>query len=320
MTFSSFSIVRLLRTALAGHAGIARLAGMAGLGLCALTACTDEDLPAYEPELVVEGWIEDGGYPVVLLTETAPVTSVPQKAEDLQEHLLRWAVVRVSDGTDTVTLTGRYDKGYFPPYVYTTSRIQGRAHRTYTLSVEVDNRRACATTTVPAQPRVSDWSITPLPDCDTLFAVKATVDDPPGEKNYYQLFARTGGKSRQFLPSLMGSIDDDIMEGPTQVSIYRGNKLGDGRYTPYFRRGDTIAVRVAQVDAEAFRFWDDYSQLLTEGNNILLAPQQNVRGNVTGALGCWYGLSAVTRYAVCTDTPVLFPAPGEHDTEAGDGK
>lgn len=295
-----------------------RLVAMVATCLWTLTACVAEDLPAYKAELVVEGWIEDEGYPVVLLTETVPVTSVSQSADDLEDRLLRWAVVRISDGTYTVTLTGRYDRGYFPPYIYTTSRMKGRAGRTYTLSVEVDERQATATTTIPARPQVSDWRIEALPDCDTLFTVKALINDPADDKNYYQLFARTGKEARQFLPSLMGSIDDDVMDGATWVSIYRGQKLGSGRYTPYFRPGDTLAVKVAQVDAEAFRFWDDYSQLLTEGNNILLAPQQNVRGNICGGLGCWYGLSAVTRYAICTRVPILFsPGQGEDAMDNG---
>ena len=38
--------------------------------------------------------------------------------------------------------------------------------------------------------------------------------------------------------------------------------------------------------------------------------QQNVRGNICGGLGCWYGLSAVTRYAICTRVPILF-SPGQ---------
>ena len=36
--------------------------------------CSLPDMYDYDPQIVVEGWIEDGGYPVVIVTTTVPVT------------------------------------------------------------------------------------------------------------------------------------------------------------------------------------------------------------------------------------------------------
>ena len=86
--------------------------------------------------LVVEGWIEDGGFPVVMLTRSLPVTTEYQSMDDLSDYMLRWARVTVSNGEDSVVLTGKYDRGYFPLFIYTTSRMRGEAGKEYTLTVE----------------------------------------------------------------------------------------------------------------------------------------------------------------------------------------
>ena len=125
-----------------------------------LTACETDMLSEGRSELVVEGWIGHGEFPVVMLTRTMPVSQHYQHPDSLAHYLLRWATVRISDGSDTVTLTGRYDEGYFPPYVYTTGRMRGRSGQTYTLTVDVDGFHATATTTVPpvGKPKTNGFS------------------------------------------------------------------------------------------------------------------------------------------------------------------
>ena len=74
-----------------------------------LTACETDMLSEGRSELVVEGWIGHGEFPVVMLTRTMPVNQHYQHPDSLANYLLRWATVRISDGSDTVTLTGRYE-------------------------------------------------------------------------------------------------------------------------------------------------------------------------------------------------------------------
>ena len=71
----------------------------------------------YEPEIVVEGWIEDGGFPVVIVTSTVQVTDQYKSWTDLQENIIRWAKVSVSDGEEEVVLTGKMNNDCFPPYI-----------------------------------------------------------------------------------------------------------------------------------------------------------------------------------------------------------
>ena len=91
-----------------------------------LTGCNDDfELQGEEsPQLVVEGWIEDGGFPIVILTRSLPISTEYRNIDDLSDYILRWAKVTVSDGTDSVVLTGKYDEGYFPPYISMSKSLQ----------------------------------------------------------------------------------------------------------------------------------------------------------------------------------------------------
>ena len=74
------------------------------LSLLAFWACQDAVLPYHTPEIVVEGWIENEGYPVVMLTTTVPVNESVKDSSDLAGHIIRWGKVTVSDGEKEVVL------------------------------------------------------------------------------------------------------------------------------------------------------------------------------------------------------------------------
>ena len=80
-----------------------------------LVACNTDDQVDDQPTLVVEGWIDNDGFPTVLLTTTVPITKKPHKINELGDHILRWARVAVNDGEQEVVLTGKLDRRYFPP-------------------------------------------------------------------------------------------------------------------------------------------------------------------------------------------------------------
>ena len=264
-----------------------------------LMGCNDDVLHTYHPELVVEGWIEEGGFPIVIVTQTIPLNGEYQDKASLADHIIQWATVSVSDGQDTVVLTGKVDKGYFPPFIYTTSKMRGERGKTYHLKVEYADFCATAVTRIPPPPAVEQFVVEPVPDLDTLYRVRALLNDPPAEKNYYQLFCRTGGHSRQFLAAYLGSIDDAILDGPAWLNISRGHQLGIiQQYTPYFFHGDTVSVKVAQITEEAYHFWDSYTKIVAEGNNLMWSSFKSLPSNITGGKGYWSGMGSVTGYFV----------------------
>lgn len=264
-----------------------------------LTSCDEDHLAVTQPQLVVEGWIEDGGCPVVIVTSSIPISEEYMPAETLSDYIVRWATVTVYCGEDSAVLTGKYDKGYFPPYIYTTSRMKGEQGKNYSLKVEYKDMVATATTTIPPRPDVMRFRLEKCEDSDTMYQVKAVFTDNKEEKNYYQLFSKVGAENKQYLASYLGSIDDDVLGDTTEVAVYRGHEvLSTMEYTPYFRPNDTISVKLSQIDEASFHFWDDYIKILSLSHNPFMAPQRSIRYNIVNGSGYWCGMNSVKDYFV----------------------
>lgn len=264
-----------------------------------LTSCDENHLAVTQPQLVVEGWIEDGGYPVVIVTSSIPISEEYMPAETLSDYIVRWATVTVYCGEDSAVLTGKYDKGYFPPYIYTTSRMKGEQGKNYSLKVEYKDMVATATTTIPPRPDVMRFRLEKCEDSDTMYQVKVVFTDNKEEKNYYQLFSKVGAENKQYLASYLGSIDDDVLGDTTEVAVYRGHEmLSTMDYTPYFRPNDTISVKLSQIDEASFHFWDDYIKILSLSSNPFMAPQRSIRYNIVNGFGYWCGMNSVKDYFV----------------------
>ena len=264
-----------------------------------LTSCDEDHLAVTQPQLVVEGWIEDGGYPVVIVTSSIPISEEYMPAETLSDYIVRWATVTVYCGEDSAVLTGKYDKGYFPPYIYTTSRMKGEQGKNYSLKVEYKDMVATATTTIPPRPDVMRFRLEKCEDSDTMYQVKVVFTDNKEEKNYYQLFSKVGAENKQYLASYLGSIDDDVLGDTTEVAVYRGHEVfSTMEYTPYFRPNDTISVKLSQIDEASFHFWDDYIKILSLSHNPFMAPQRSIRYNIVNGSGYWCGMNSVKDYFV----------------------
>ena len=264
-----------------------------------LTSCDENHLAVTQPQLVVEGWIEDGGYPVVIVTSSIPISEEYMPAETLSDYIVRWATVTVYCGEDSAVLTGKYDKGYFPPYIYTTSRMKGEQGKNYSLKVEYKDMVATATTTIPPRPDVMRFRLEKCEDSDTMYQVKVVFTDNKEEKNYYQLFSKVGAENKQYLASYLGSIDDYVLGDTTEVAVYRGHEvLSTMEYTPYFRPNDTISVKLSQIDEASFHFWDDYIKILSLSHNPFMAPQRSIRYNIVNGSGYWCGMNSVKDYFV----------------------
>ena len=270
-----------------------------------LVACDANYTTEAKSELVVEGWIDEGGYPVVILTRSLTISDKYQQADSLSQYLIRWAKVSVSDGERTVVLTGKFDSRYFPPYVYTTGNMRGEAGKTYTLDVEYRDFHATATTTIPETHRIENLTIKPCADSDTLYQVKINIDTERANGAYYQLFTCEGKDNRLFVASYLGSIDGKSLKKGIDIPVYRSYRLATGKkYTPYFCQHDTLAIKLAHIDASSYTFWSDYSRNLTLSDNMFMAPTHNIRSNVKGAMGYWCGMGADVKYVVIGEETV----------------
>ena len=267
-----------------------------------LLSCSGDYLPEQNDELVVEGWIEDNGFPVVILTKNINISNKYQSLDSLSSRIVRWAKVTVSDGEKSVVLTGRYMKGYTPPYIYTTSHFRGEAGKTYQLTVEYGDFHATATTTIPNTQKIDELTVERCAQSDTLYQISLRYNDDEAEQNYYQIFTRVGGRDvRQYLAAYLGTIDNRVVKPKTKIPVYRGRDINTLDYTPYYTINDTVAVKFAHIDSTSYNFWYDYTRNLTTAGNMFFATAASLRSNIIGGTGYWCGMGSDIKYVAIRD-------------------
>ncbi|WP_289754628.1 DUF4249 family protein [Muribaculum intestinale] len=255
-----------------------------------LVSCqkTIDDDTAGTGRLVVEGWIDSGGHPTVILTRSfSPMSTESTTLSDL---VVRWANVTISDGERTETMIGRIDNSMTPPFVYTTAQITGVPGRTYTITAESEGERIVSSCTMPRPVDISRIDVAPVADSDTLREVSLTFVPGIGNDKCYQLAVYDPSLSGRMLPCFMGAYAASSSGGGGEVTLTVCRPSIDtdgGDYTPYFRTGRTIMVALTAIAPEVWRFWHEYDDFTAFGGNIFLAGTIPMHGNIDGGYGIW---------------------------------
>ncbi|MBO5084881.1 MAG: DUF4249 family protein [Bacteroidaceae bacterium] len=263
-----------------------------------LVAC-QEDFQASPEEIVVEGWIESGGAPVVMLTKTFTVTTSDEVDED-ESIVLPWGKVMVSDGTESVILTGDYDDRYFPPYIYSTSRMKGVPGRTYYLTVEYGERVLTAHTTIPMPDSLEALTVSPCLEADSMYQITAYYDDDPMRKDYYMFLTRIFNRETRYYPSFLGVMDDERLDNHNQQVVQPGiHTLTSYKntYRPYFHENDSVLIKFAKIDKTTYGIHKAYNEMVALSSNPLFASDISMPTNIQGGQGFWCGYG-VTKYSV----------------------
>lgn len=248
-------------------------------------------------EVVVEGWIASGEFPVVVVSSTLALTEREQEVSAITDHVDHWARVTVSDGDREVVLMGKSDSRYMPPFIYTTTDMRGETGKTYRLTIETKDRRATAVTTIPeAVPldSVDEELHDNLPLGRRLYA----VFNNPGGTRFYGLFYIVGQNSQQPTLSTMGVFDNTMInEGAVRYPINISDNLVEDRKSSIFEvRPQYIGIRLVTFDKESYDFWRDYQDIYTMSGNFFMPFTTGIRGNVTGAYGYWSGMGLSERW------------------------
>lgn len=257
-------------------------------------ACKKEaanDLEGYQPKFVVEGWIEEGGYPYVMLSHNLPFFTAVDSAQ-LSEVVIRWAKVSVSDGTTTEVLTGMKDKTYFPPYGYRGSEIKGVAGKTYLLKIEYAGEVLNAETTIPKKPKLDSIWFSPKENGQQQLNVK--FKDPQDEVNYYRFYTKTA-KDQLFYATMLATQTDKYFNGKElSLQLNRGpeNNLKLKNKT-FFDTGDTVFIKFAAIPKSGFDFWSTFGDEVLNASNPLIGSTGKVSHNIEGpAIGIWCGYNS----------------------------
>ena len=243
--------------------------------------------------IVVEGWIDAGGFPVVILTQELPVRLKSERISivHLSDYVVRWAKVTMSDGEKSVILIGRKDSRYFPGYVYTTTRMRGEAGKSYTLTVEWQESRLTSTTSIPLYPPVVDSLVCRrVPGDEGLCNITAFVTNVPGRSEYYKSAFMEGTGQAQYLSSFLGVVDDALADSVMSMPIIRTIKDNDKENrTRYFHEDSLVSVKVATIDRESYVFWKSYANKSDLNNFMLSSTIGNLPTNINGGIGYWSG-------------------------------
>ena len=261
--------------------------------LLIFSSCTKDieiNVPKSESEIVVEGWIEQGQYPVVYLTKSFPFFSSIDSVS-LFEQIVSVAKVTVSCEDKLEVLTLKKDESYYPPFYYTGNEIIGEADKTYNLKVEINGKVLTAITKIEKVPYFDSLSFQTETGKDSIGHLYFEIKDDPKIKNYYRTFTKIKNQDKRFYPTLLNSYDDQYYNGEEiHFNLYKGYKsISD--YTEdekYFRKGDTIEVRLSSVDKQQFEFWDSYQGMVLNITSFASSPNK-IKSNIKGGLGIWGG-------------------------------
>jgi len=279
-----------------------------GFGLCVLllVSCEkniDFDLKEKPDVLTVDASIENNQPPIVVLTKTFDYFS-KITPELLANSFVHNATVTVSNGQVTHKLK-EYSidsLGGYKIYFYSIdssnllSAFTGKLNSSYTLKINAEGKEYTSSTTIPALNKILDsvwWKPAPFAKDTNEVIVMIKTTDPPGLGNYIRYYTK---KNRgPFLPGENSVYDDQFTDGttyefPVDPGVDRNNKIQFE--DNYFKRGDTVTLKLCNIDKATFKFWTTMEFGYQSIGNPFSSPTK-VIGNISnGALGAFTGYAA----------------------------
>lgn len=248
-----------------------------------------------EPQIVVEGYIETGLPPYLLLTKTTKYYSTFY-LDSLEDLFVHDAVITVSDGSQTVQLTElTIDTLGTSVSAYVGFGMTGEVGKTYTLTIETEGKLITALTTIPQPlPLDSIWYETGADDDnDTLVKLICRFSDPPALGQYVRYF--TSVNNGGYFPGFNSVFEDVLINGTTfDFPLDRGvNRNDTAAFENYglFRKGDTISVKWAAIDKDHFDFWRTVEFELGSQGSPFASPVI-IQSNIIGGQGIWGGYAS----------------------------
>ena len=272
--------------------------------LCSLYSCVREEVD--HTKMVVEGWIDAGKHPIVMLhTSYSLSLSEPDSTtllDVLEQHMVLFGKVVIFDGEDSVILTGRVDTNYLPPYIYTTTKMRGEVGKSYSLHATYKSFSAKSKTIIPEK-AIFDSIRTDINNQKVHvigYANQLEIGEP------YIIMARTI-KDKQYQICPMGA----FRASQKQLKLTINNPInftGEGMILQtLFPQTDSvdIAIKFAKVGEAEYQFWDSYiAQNLTQGL-FFVETHSNIISNIQDGNGYWCGMGA-SEYTISLERDSLY--------------
>lgn len=256
--------------------------------------------PSFDPPLVVEGWIESGKTPVVMLTSGIEASPEKRTYESLTDEVLRYAKVSIEHNGRIYPLSSRLSDEFTLQNYYTTGDLRGEVGQTYRLDVEWNGKKASAVTTIPEPVPIQSLEVAPVGSGDSLFVFKAKLKNKLPEIGYYKFFTRIANRRPGFFPALMGTFSNLDRTDPIEYTVQGGLEFFDENGLAYFHRHDTVSVKLATMEEPLFRFWREVEQNALCAVLPAVTFNSNIPSNVEGAKGYWAGYG-ITEETLCVE-------------------
>lgn len=258
------------------------------------------ELEGSEPTIVVEGLIEAGENPRVLITKNRGFfDNFPTDfAALLDTFILQDAVVKIAvDGTE-YPLDFVVNPFQYPFAYYTTTSLVGEVGKTYQLQVEALGKIATAITKIPpAVPIESTYFGLNVFDVneDSLGFLYIVYTDPDTLGNAYRLYAKRNGET-QFFPVEGAITNDQFINGRT-ITFFSGQSdkpfavqdtFIESQF--FYSLGDTIYMKFCSIGSREFEFYNTFEAATGTNGNPFASPIL-IKSNINGGLGVWCGQS-----------------------------
>ncbi len=277
-----------------------------------LIAC--EPILVPEDHIVLEGWIEQGKHPVVMLHRSYVLEDNKQHEDNIDvnetfaNQLIAFGKVVIDNGEEQVILTGRLDTNYMPPYIYTSVHMVGEVGKTYTVTATYNDYCATAQSTILDIPTLD--SIVVEAYSEELSRVTAYMSQfPKDKKAYYALYTCPVGE-RQFKLCPLGTFSNEqAIDGKITIKVHqRKGEIGEIITPNNFMKTDSSfhhIVKLVRVEYPVYQFLDSYSAQLFSQGMIFMSAYGNIPTNIVGGLGYFSGLGA-TDYLISIEKDTTY--------------
>jgi len=297
------------------------------------------ELPDVPTELVVEGIIEQGQRPLIILTKTQSYFD-PIDANTVNSLFVSGATITLNDGSidfplieictnsisdsilelvaGTIGISAA-DLQAFNYCVYTSfdAAAIGVVGKTYNLTIVSDGKTLTATTKIP-EPVYFDSIWYELGDNqDSLGFIWVDMTDPDTIGNSYKWFAQrinhyTYGpeegniKDAQMIAPFGAIFDDKFFNGLSFEFAYNRGELGnyegqddEGPEERFFKNGDTVVVKFVSMDRPNYFYFRAMEDQWATNGSPFASPG-NLPSNINGGLGVFTGYGAAFDTVICT--------------------
>ena len=303
-----------------------------------LFACQKDikmDIPGYENKLVVDGRIETGLPPLILLTTNRDVFA-ENSLDSLFGSYISDAVITISDGINYDTLqticssdipAGYEQLGAFvfgiPSYLikkfkfcaYSTLNplFFGRENTTYTITINHKGKKYQASTTIPEALSLDSLYWKPEKSTPNHGFIYAKLSDPNsiGNSYFWEVLRLKMGRNNQnidtrFYRTRTPVFNDNFFNGKTFKFWYENPRTRYSDSIPenlrgLYPRNDSVVVKFSSIDQKSYNYYSNKFAQINSGGNPIASPI-NIPSNVSnGALGVFGGFATTYQVVICND-------------------